>query len=38
MSTADVPIVRFKDQQVTREDDRVVMEEPLEIFVDDEPY
>ena len=38
MSTIDVPIVRFKDQQVTREDDRVVAEEPLEIFIDDEPY
>ena len=38
MSMVDVPIVRFKDQQATREDDRVVAEEPLEIFVDDEPY
>jgi len=38
MSTVDVPIVRFKDQQVSREDDKVVLEEPLEIFVDDEPY
>ncbi len=38
MSTADVPIVRLKDQQVFREDDKVVMEEPLEIFIDDQPY
>jgi FdhD protein len=38
MSTVDVPIVRYKDQQVIREDDRVVVEEPLEIFVNDEPY
>ncbi len=38
MSMIDVPIVRFKDQQATREDDRVVAEEPLEIFIDDEPY
>jgi FdhD protein len=38
MSMVDVPIVRFKDQQATREDDHVAMEEPLEIFVDDEPY
>ena len=38
MSTADVPIIRLKDQQVFREDDKVVMEEPLEIFIDDQPY
>ncbi len=38
MSTIDVPIVRYSNQQVAREDDRVVIEEPLEIYVDDEPY
>ncbi len=38
MSTVDVPIVRFSNQQVSREDDRVVMEEPLEVYIDDEPY
>ncbi|HVN22654.1 MAG TPA: formate dehydrogenase accessory sulfurtransferase FdhD [Syntrophorhabdales bacterium] len=38
MSTVNVPIVRFSNQQVSREDDLVVMEEPLEIYVDDEPY
>lgn len=38
MNMVDVSIVRFKDQQATREDDLVVAEEPLEIFIDDEPY
>ena len=37
-SIVDVPIVRLKDQGTTREDDHVIVEEPLEIFVDDEPY
>jgi formate dehydrogenase assembly factor FdhD len=38
MNTIDVPIVRFKDQKTVHEDDAVVAEEPLEIFIDDEPY
>jgi FdhD protein len=33
-----LPIVRFENQQVTQPDDVVPVEEPLEIFVDDEPY
>jgi FdhD protein len=33
-----LPIVRFENQLVTQPDDVVPIEEPLEIFVDDEPY
>lgn len=33
-----LPIVRFENKLVTQPDDVVPVEEPLEIFVDDEPY
>jgi FdhD protein len=35
---ASLPIVRFENKLVTQPDDVVPVEEPLEIFVDDEPY
>ena len=38
MSILAIPIVRFENQQVTQPEDVVPVEEPLEIFVDDEPY
>jgi FdhD protein len=33
-----IPIVRFENREVTAPEDVVPVEEPLEIFVDDEPY
>ncbi len=38
MNIDKTSIVRFSDTAPNRTDDVVVVEEPLEIFIDDEPF
>lgn len=38
MNTVKIPVVKFSGVENVRAEDYVSMEEPLEIFIDDEPY